>query len=121
MKNKQQCPYCEKELNEQNYLCPTCDTPLESIWLSAGMAREYLKKGYVMYSQGNAMAALELANAAVTLDQRLVQAHLLLGKIYYDIGLKTFASHYWACAGELQPDDEDIKKLIKQCRAKKNK
>jgi tetratricopeptide (TPR) repeat protein len=112
---KEQCPYCEKILEDEVPVCPICNTSLESIWGCANMANEYLKKGYFLYKQGSILAALECVNTAITLNNQLVQAPLLLGKIYYDIGLNEYAKKYWEQAGKFIPEDPEIKKLVRQC------
>jgi hypothetical protein len=108
-----ECPYCRKTLDQPGPQCPRCSASIEAYWASAQLAHEYLKKAFFFYKQGLTLPSLENACAAAALDNGMVEAALLAGKLCHDLGLKSFAEAYWERARILAPEDSAVQELVR--------
>lgn len=107
------CPVCPAEnIPDDAQACPSCGADLKPMLRARELGAAVFNEALALAEAGATDAALSRSLAALALDDRLLAARKLLGKLLWKTGAARAALEQWRQAQAQAPDDEELKRLI---------
>lgn len=114
------CPKCGSKLNE-DYICTNCGSKID-------VYKKIKQTSKLLYNQGLQVAklrdlsgAINLLKRSLKLDKNNVDAHNLLGLIYFEIGEVVPALQQWVISKNIQEEDNIAEYYIEKLHHNQHK
>lgn len=113
------CPVCPcVDIPDDAQVCPSCGVDLKPLLRVRELGAAEYNEALRLAGVGATEAAISRAAAALALDDRLVPARVLLGKLLWNLGEAQAAQAQWQQALPLAGDNAELQALMASARQK---
>ena len=112
--NPKECPVCDTELPPGVFQCPKCKNDLSKFSPELDVAIDHYNQGLDCADNGDRNGAINKMIAAIESDPEMIDAHIVLGKLYAQAGDSEEtkkAIEYWKRAKNLHPTPDESRNI----------